>query len=300
MKYPLENATVWGLIRHPFDEESGDRDSRTFMRLLSNVFFPIYVFLQLWVPIQFAMYVYETAGETEPATEQVEQVKQSVEPPVEHAELLVEPKEPDGQHEEPMWLSIMGVLICWLLGVVGFWSLWVIMMVFVRYITSIYFNRRLIVLFYTVLCICSKKGSPNNIKWNERLDEALTNLDIVEAEIAGRELSLVNIINPSMDVDLVESGISSYMESVKGKYDSNNIAKLFVTLCKTKVLATDTFAHFYRVMSALYTDGKWVTQNVIQKYAREFSAQSDSQRGWQDEIMQKHFSQIKLDETKDR
>lgn len=24
MKYPFENATVWDLIRHPFDEESGD------------------------------------------------------------------------------------------------------------------------------------------------------------------------------------------------------------------------------------------------------------------------------------
>ena len=38
MKYPFENATVWDLIRHPFDEESGDPDGRTYMRLLSNIF----------------------------------------------------------------------------------------------------------------------------------------------------------------------------------------------------------------------------------------------------------------------
>ena len=42
MKYPFENTTVWDLIRHPFDEESGDPDGRTYMRLLSNIFFPIY------------------------------------------------------------------------------------------------------------------------------------------------------------------------------------------------------------------------------------------------------------------
>ena len=294
MKYPLENATVWGLIRHPFDEESGDRDSRTFMRLLSNVFFPIYVFLQLWVPIQFTMYVYETAGQKEPATEQVEQVKQSAELPMEHAELLVEPKEPDGQHEEPMWLSIMGVLICWLLGVVGFWSLWVIMMVFVRYLTSIYFNRRLIVLFYTVLCICSKKGSPNNIKWNERLDEAMLNLDIVRAEITGKKLSLEEIANPAMDFDAIDDGVRSYMEDHKGKYSGQTIAVLFLFLTAKKMILSDNLAHFYRILKSCYPDYSWKSDNAVLKSVNNMAG-GDKLAELQKGIAKKYFSQIQTD-----
>lgn len=294
MKYPLENATVWGLIRHPFDEESGDRDSRTFMRLLSNVFFPIYVFLQLWVPIQFTMYVYETAGQKEPATEQVEQVKQSAELPMEHAELLVEPKEPDGQHEEPMWLSIMGVLICWLLGVVGFWSLWVIMMVFVRYFTSIYFNRRLIVLFYTVLCICSKKGSPNNIKWNERLDEAMLNLDIVRAEITGKKLSLEEIANPAMDFDAIDDGVRSYMEDHKGKYSGQTIAVLFLFLTAKKMILSDNLAHFYRILKSCYPDDSWKSDNAVLKSVNNIAGR-DKLAELQKGIAKKYFSQIQTD-----
>lgn len=296
MKYPLENVSVWDLIRHPFDEESGDPGGRTFMRLLSNIFFPIYVFLQLYVPIQLAMDICLDLGPTGPKIEHVEQVGPPAESAVDQAELLVEQNELTGQRKDPVWLTVMYMFFVWIWLVVGFWTIWVILSSFVRFFTSTYFHKLLIVGFYGALCLCTKKGTPGNIKWNERLDAAMTNLDIVKTEMSGMELSLVDIINPSMDIDLVESGISSYMKSLKGKYDSNNISKLFVTLCKTKVLATDTLAHFYRVMSALYTDGKWVTQNVIQKYAREFSAQSDSQREWQNEIMQKHFPQINLDE----
>lgn len=275
MKYPFENTTVWDLIRHPFDEDSGDPGGRTFMRVLSNIFFPIYVFLQVWVPIQFTMHVYESADSVVPQVEQIEQV---------------------GQQLVPIWQTVIAVLIVWLLALVGFWTFWVILSVFVRFGTSTYFHKLLIAFFYAVLCLCTKKGTPQNIKWTERLDEAITNIDIVKAEMAGKELSLADIINPSMDVDLVESSISSYMKSLNGKYNGNNIAKLFVTLCKTKVLATDTLAHFYRVMSSQYTDGKWVTPNVVQKYARELNALEDSKRGWQKEIMQKYFPQINLDE----
>ena len=296
MKYPFENTTVWDLIRHPFDEESGDPGNRTFMRVLSNIFFPIYVFLQVYVPFQVTMDVCLDSGQTVPNVEQIEQVEQHAESQAYQSELMVERLGSIGQQEDPMWLTVMVVFKVWLSIFVGFWAIWVILSVFVRYFTSTYFHRQLIVGFYGALYLCTKKGSPNNIKWNERLDEAMLNLEFVKTEMAGKELSLADIINPSLDVELAEKSISSYMKSLKGKYNGNNIAKLFVTLCKTKVLATDTLAHFYRVMSSQYTDGKWVTPNVVQKYARELNALEDSKRGWQKEIMQKYFPQINLDE----
>ena len=296
MKYPFENTTVWDLIRHPFDEDSGDPGGRTFMRVLSNIFFPIYVFLQVYVPFQVTMDICLDYGQTMPNVEQIEQVEQHAESQAYQSELMVEQLGSIGQQEDPMWLTVMVVFKVWLCIFVGFWAIWVILSVFVRFGTSTYFHKLLIAFFYAVLCLCTKKGTPQNIKWTERLDEAITNIDIVKAEMAGKELSLADIINPSMDVDLVESSISSYMKSLNGKYNGNNIAKLFVTLCKTKVLATDTLAHFYRVMCSQYTDGKWVTPNVVQKYARELNALEDSKRGWQKEIMQKYFPQINLDE----
>lgn len=296
MKYPFENTTVWDLIRHPFDEESGDPGNRTFMRVLSNIFFPIYVFLQVYVPFQVTMDVCLDSGQTVPNVEQIEQVEQHAESQAYQSELMVERLGSIGQQEDPMWLTVMVVFKVWLSIFVGFWAIWVILSVFVRYFTSTYFHRQLIVGFYGALYLCTKKGSPNNIKWNERLDEAMLNLEFVKTEMAGKELSLADIINPSLDVELAEKSISSYMKSLKGKYNGNNIAKLFVTLCKTKVLATDTLAHFYRVMSSQYTDGKWVIPNVVQKYARELNALEDSKRGWQKEIMQKYFPQINLDE----
>ena len=296
MKYPFENTTVWDLIRHPFDEDSGDPGSRTFMRVLSNIFFPIYVFLQVYVPFQVTMDVCLDSGQTVPNVEQIEQVEQHAESQAYQSDLMVEQLGSIGQQEDPMWLTVIVMFKVWLCIFVGFWAIWVILSVFVRFGTSTYFHKLLIAFFYAVLCLCTKKGTPQNIKWTERLDEAITNIDIVKAEMAGKELSLADIINPSMDVDLVESSISSYMKSLNGKYNGNNIAKLFVTLCKTKVLATDTLAHFYRVMNSQYTDGKWVIPNVVQKYARELNALEDSKRGWQKEIMQKYFPQINLGE----
>lgn len=296
MKYPFENTTVWDLIRHPFDEDSGDPGGRTFMRVLSNIFFPIYVFLQVYVPFQVTMDVCLDSGQTVPNVEQIEQVEQLAESQAYQSDLMVEQLGSIEQQEDPMWLTVIVMFKVWLCIFVGFWAIWVILSVFVRFGTSTYFHKLLIAFFYAVLCLCTKKGTPQNIKWTERLDEAITNIDIVKAEMAGKELSLADIINPSMDVDLVESSISSYMKSLNGKYNGNNIAKLFVTLCKTKVLATDTLAHFYRVMNSQYTDGKWVIPNVVQKYARELNALEDSKRGWQKEIMQKYFPQINLDE----
>ena len=296
MKYPFENTTVWDLIRHPFDEESGDPGSRTFMRLLSNIFFPIYVFLQVWVPIQVASDICLDSGHPVPKVEQVELVEQHTEPSAELPEQMVKQKELTEQKEDPILLTVMAAFSVWLCIFVGFWAIWVIMAVFVRYFTSTYFHRQLIVGFYGALYLCTKKGSPNNIKWNERLDEAMLNLEFVKTEMAGKELSLADIINPSLDVELAEKSISSYMKSLKGKYNGNNMAKLFLTLCKTKVLATDNLACFCRVMSAQYTDGEWVIPNVIQKSARKLFAKKESERVWEKEIMQKHFPQINLDE----
>ena len=296
MKYPFENTTVWDLIRHPFDEESGDPGSRTFMRLLSNIFFPIYVFLQVYVPFQVTMDVCLDSGQTVPNVEQIEQVEQHAESQAYQSELMVERLGSIGQQEDPMWLTVMVVFKVWLSIFVGFWAIWVILSVFVRYFTSTYFHRQLIVGFYGALYLCTKKGSPNNIKWNERLDEAMLNLEFVKTEMAGKELSLADIINPSLDVELAEKSISSYMKSLKGKYKGNNMAKLFLTLCKTKVLATDNLACFCRVMSAQYTDGECVIPNVIQKSARKLFAKKESERVWEKEIMQKYFPQINLDE----
>lgn len=296
MKYPLENTTVWDLIRHPFDEDSGDPGSRTFMRVLSNIFFPIYVFLQVYVPFQVTMDVCLDSGQTVPNVEQIEQVEQHAESQAYQSDLMVEQLGSIGQQEDPMWLTVMVMFKVWLCIFVGFWAIWVIMAVFVRYFTSTYFHRQLIVGFCGVLYLCTKKGSPNNIKWNERLDEAMLNLEFVKTEMAGKELSLADIINPSLDVELAEKSISSYMKSLKGKYNGNNMAKLFLTLCKTKVLATDNLACFCRVMSAQYTDGEWVIPNVIQKSARKLFAKKESERVWEKEIMQKYFPQINLDE----
>ena len=296
MKYPLENTTVWDLIRHPFDEDSGDPGSRTFMRVLSNIFFPIYVFLQVYVPFQVTMDVCLDSGQTVPNVEQIEQVEQHAESQAYQSDLMVEQLGSIGQQEDPMWLTVIVMFKVWLCIFVGFWAIWVIMAVFVRYFTSTYFHRQLIVGFYGALCLCTKKGSPNNIKWNERLDKAMLNLEYVKTEMAGKELSLADIINPSLDVELAEKSISSYMKSLKGKYNGNNMAKLFLTLCKTKVLATDNLACFCRVMSAQYTDGEWVIPNVIQKSARKLFAKKESERVWEKEIMQKYFPQINLDE----
>ena len=91
-----------------------------------------------------------------------------------------------------------------------------------------------------------------------------------------------------------------YMEGLNGAYNGSNIAKLFVTLCKTRVLATDNLAHFYRVLNAQYKEGTWVVQNVIQKSARVLNAQEESERVWQTEIMQNCFPQVNLDELKDK
>ena len=179
MKYPLENTTVWDLIRHPFDEESGDPGSRTFMRVLSNIFFPIYVFLQVYVPFQVTMDVCLDSGQTVPNVEQIEQVEQHAESQAYQSDLMVEQLGSIGQQEDPMWLTVMVMFKVWLCIFVGFWAIWVIMAVFVRYFTSTYFHRQLIVGFCGVLYLCTKKGSPNNIKWKERLDEAMLNLSDV-------------------------------------------------------------------------------------------------------------------------
>ena len=296
MKYPLENTTVWDLIRHPFDEDSGDPGSRTFMRVLSNIFFPIYVFLQVYVPFQVTMDVCLDSGQTVPNVEQIEQVEQHAESQAYQSDQMVEQLGSIGQQEDTMWLTVIVMFKVWLCIFVGFWAIWVIMAVLVRYFTSTYFHRQLIVGFCGVLYLCTKKGSPNNIKWNERLDKAMLNLEFVKTEMAGKELSLADIINPSLDVELAEKSISSYMKSLKGKYNGNNMAKLFLTLCKTKVLATDNLACFCRVMSAQYTDGEWVIPNVIQKSARKLFAKKESERVWEKEIMQKYFPQINLDE----
>ena len=53
MKYPLEKATIWNVMRHPFDENTGDKDNCELMRLLSLIIFPLYVFTQVCVPVRY-------------------------------------------------------------------------------------------------------------------------------------------------------------------------------------------------------------------------------------------------------
>ena len=73
--------------------------------------------------------------------------------------------------KDPVWLTVMYMFFVWIWLVVGFWAIWVILSVFVRFGTSTYFHKLLIAFFYAVLCLCTKKGTPQNIKWTERLDE---------------------------------------------------------------------------------------------------------------------------------
>ena len=123
MKYPFENTTVWDLIRHPFDEDSGDPGGRTFMRVLSNIFFPIYVFLQVYVPFQVTMDICLDYGQTMPNVEQIEQVEQHAESQAYQSELMVEQLGSIGQQEDPMWLTVMVVFKVWLCIFVGFWAI---------------------------------------------------------------------------------------------------------------------------------------------------------------------------------
>lgn len=294
MKYPLENATVWGLIRHPFDEESGDPDGRTFMRVLSNIFFPIYVFLQLWVPIQFTLNVCLDSGQTEPNVEQVEQVEQHAEPSVGQAEPHVEQMIPIGQQEEPMWLTVMGVLTCWLLSCVGFWTLWVILSVFVRYATSTYFHKQLIVIFWSVIYVCTKKTSSKREKRQEKLDAAMVELGIVKAATDGKELSLEDIANPAMDFDAIDDGVRSYMEDHKGKYTGQTIAVLFLFLTEKKMILSDNLSLFYRILNSCYPDDSWKSDNAVLKAVNRLVGKEklvELQKG----VARKHFSQIKVD-----
>lgn len=53
MKYPFEDVTVLGLIRHPFEENDGEPASRSYMRLLSFVVFAGYILCQVHIPIKF-------------------------------------------------------------------------------------------------------------------------------------------------------------------------------------------------------------------------------------------------------
>ena len=271
MKYPFENTTVWDLIRHPFDEDSGDPGSRTFMRVLSNIFFPIYVFLQLWVPIQFTMHVYESADRVVPQVEQIEQV---------------------GQQLVPIWQTVIAVLIVWLLALVGFWAIWVILSVFVRFGTSTYFHKLLIAFFYAVLCLCTKKGSPNNNKWNELLDKAMINLDMANAECDGKALLLPDIVDASCDLDKVNLGIKSYMEDLKGDFSGPNIARLFLALYNEKIILSDTVATFYRVLKMQYPEGNWVIENTVQRAAKKLNSKESAELSLQENIIKKYFSQI--------
>lgn len=271
MKYPFENTTVWDLIRHPFDEDSGDAGGRTCMRLLSSIFFPIYVFLQLWVPIQFTMHVYESADSVVPQVEQIEQV---------------------GQQLVPIWQTVIAVLIVWLLALVGFWAIWVILSVFVRFGTSTYFHKLLIAFFYAVLCLCTKKGSPNNNKWNELLDKAMINLDMANAECDGKALLLPDIVDASCDLDKVNLGIKSYMEDLKGDFSGPNIARLFLALYNEKIILSDTVATFYRVLKMQYPEGNWVIENTVQRAAKKLNSKESAELSLQENIIKKYFSQI--------
>ena len=53
MKYPFEKVSILELMRHPFDEETGDVHTRMSMRVLSLIFFPFYVVMQVIIPLYF-------------------------------------------------------------------------------------------------------------------------------------------------------------------------------------------------------------------------------------------------------
>lgn len=292
MKYPFENTTVWDLIRHPFDEDSGDPGGRTFMRVLSNIFFPIYVFLQVYVPFQVTMDICLDSGQTMPNVEQIEQVEQHAESQAYQSELMVERLGSIGQQEDPMWLTVMVVFKVWLSIFVGFWAIGVILSVFVRYFTSTYFHRQLIVGFCGAICLCTKKGSPNNIKWNERLDKAMINLDMANAECDGKALLLTDIVDASCDLDKVNLGIKSYMEDLKGDFSGPNIARLFLALYNEKIILSDTVATFYRVLKMQYPEGNWVIENTVQRAAKKLNSKESAELSLQENIIKKYFSQI--------
>ena len=294
MKYPFENTTVWDLIRHPFDEESGDPDGRTYMRLLSNIFFPIYVFLQVWVPIQVTMDICLDSGHPVPNVEQVELVGQDTEPSAELSELMEERMKSTEQKEDPIFLTIMVAFSVWLCLLVGFWTLWVILSVFVRYATSTYFHKQLIVIFWSVIYVCTKKTSSKREKRQEKLDAAMVELGIVKVETSGKVLSLEDIANPAMDFDAIDSGVSLYMEDYKGKYSGKNIAALFLFLSEKKLILSDNLALFYRILNSRYPDNSWVSDNAVLKGVNGMAGGeklSELQKG----IAKKYFSQIKID-----
>ncbi len=294
MKYPFENTTVWDLIRHPFDEESGDPDGRTYMRLLSNIFFPIYVFLQVWVPIQVATNICLDSGHPVPNVEQVEQVEQHTETSAELSEQMVEQKEPTEQKEDPIFLTVMISFSVWLCLLVGFWTLWVILSVFVRYATSTYFHKQLIVIFWIVLCVCTKKTSSKREKRQEKLDAAMVELGIVKAATDGKELSLEDIANPAMDFDAIDEGVRSYMEDNKGKYSGKTIAVLFLFLTEKKMILSDNLALFCRILNSCYPDDSWISDNAVLKAVNRLAGGEklvELQKG----IAQKYFPQIQTD-----
>lgn len=294
MKYPFENTTVWDLIRHPFDEESGDPDGRTYMRLLSNIFFPIYVFLQVWVPIQVTMDICLDSGHPVPNVEQVELVGQDTEPSAELSELMEEQMESTEQKEEPIFLTIMVAFSVWLCLLVGFWTLWVILSVFVRYATSTYFHKQLIVIFWSVIYVCTKKTSSKREKRQEKLDAAMMELGIVKAATDGKELSLEDIANPAMDFDAIDDGVRSYMEDHKGKYTGQTIAVLFLFLTEKKMILSDNLSLFYRILNSFYPDDSWKSDNAVLKAVNRLVGKEklvELQKG----VARKHFSQIKVD-----
>lgn len=294
MKYPFENTTVWDLIRHPFDEESGDPDGRTYMRLLSNIFFPIYVFLQVWVPIQVTMDICLDSGHPVPNVEQVELVGQDTEPSAELSELMEERMKSTEQKEDPIFLTIMVAFSVWLCLLVGFWTLWVILSVFVRYATSTYFHKQLIVIFWSVIYVCTKKTSSKREKRQGKLDAAMVELGIVKVETSGKVLSLEDIANPAMDFDAIDSGVSLYMEDYKGKYSGKNIAALFLFLSEKKLILSDNLALFYRILNSRYPDNSWVSDNAVLKGVNGMAGGEklpELQKG----IAKKYFSQIQID-----
>lgn len=294
MKYPFENTTVWDLIRHPFDEESGDPGSRTFMRLLSNIFFPIYVFLQVWVPIQVASDICLDSGHPVPKVEQVELVEQHTEPSAELPEQMVNQKELTEQKEDPILLTVMAAFSVWLCLLVGFWALWVILSVVVRFATSTYCHKQLIVMFWTALCVCTKKTSSKREMRQEKLDAAMVELGIVKAATDGKELSLEDIANPAMDFDAIDDGIRSYMEDHKGKYTGKNIATLFLFLTEKKMILSDNLSLFYRILKSCYPDASWKGDSAVMKACNLLVGKEklvELQKG----IAKKYFSQIQVD-----
>ena len=253
MKYPFEKFSIWNLMRHPFDEETGDVHTRMSMRILSLIIFPFYVVMQVIMPLYYF---------------------------------------PDFYYDKNLPLAL-AIILCVVVALMV-WFAYMVIAIITRFFTSLYCARLIRAVFGQVVLWLTKKESPKWVERKQRLDSIWDSLEITNAHSVGKELSLHAIINPSMDVYLVESCISSYMEDHKGKYTGKNIATLFLFLTEKKMILSDNLSLFYRILKSRYPDASWKGDSAVIKASNSLVGKEilvELQKG----IAKKYFSQIQVD-----